>query len=114
MTKLIAPCGLDCTACDAYIATQANDMVKLTAMAEHAKKEYGMDITPEATMCDGCTSDSVRKIGYCKECKVLACARGKNMANCAVCPDYGCEIITAFTAIAPKAKEALEKLRNQC
>ena len=32
--QLLAYCGIDCSACPAYIATQANDIDRLTALAQ--------------------------------------------------------------------------------
>ena len=46
MEKMIAYCGLVCTDCEAYIATQANDLAALEKMAARAREESGM---PDAT-----------------------------------------------------------------
>ncbi len=112
MEPMIAYCGLACTDCEAYLATQANDLEALERMAARAREEYGMvHATLESTMCDGCLSNSERLSGYCAECGVRACAMSKGLANCAHCPDYGCEIVEAFWGMAPQSRTTLNGIR---
>lgn len=109
---MIAYCGLICADCEAYIATQANDLVTLERLAARARKEFGLaDITAEATMCDGCRSNSERKCGYCAQCQVRACAVGRDMINCAHCDNYGCQTLEAFFAMATEARATLDGIR---
>lgn len=112
MAKMIAYCGLICTDCEAYVATQANDLVTLEKLAARAREEFGMpDVTVEATMCDGCLSNSERMCGYCTQCQVRACAVGRGAVNCAHCDDYGCETLESFFAMAGEAQATLEGIR---
>jgi hypothetical protein len=111
MTTLIAPCGLDCGKCDAYVATQANDTVALERIAEKWRVEYhSPEIIVANLLCDGCMVGG-RTIGYCQECKIRACAEAHGVENCATCPDYTCETLVNFHAQAPQAKANLEALR---
>jgi Protein of unknown function (DUF3795) len=111
MTTLIAACGLDCAQCDAYIATQADDLAALAVVAEKWIKEYNAPgLTAENVQCDGCMLEG-RKIGHCSECQIRLCALERGMANCAVCPDYACEKLTGFLAAVPQAKANLEAMR---
>ncbi len=107
---MIAKCGLDCTQCDAYIATINNDIEALQKMADAAKEQFNIEFTAEQGRCTGCSSDGV-KIGYTEQCEVRKCAVEKGVENCAFCGDFGCETITAFLENAPKAKANLEKIR---
>ncbi len=112
MSTLIAFCGLNCAECDAYKATQANDVAFMQRLVEQWRVEYNspnMDLS--AVTCDGCTSTG-RRGGYCSECPVRACAVEHGVVNCAACPDYGCEKLTSFHAMAPQAKQNLEALRG--
>lgn len=112
MDKMIAYCGLVCTNCEAYVATQANDMATLERMAKKAREEYGMsDATAEATMCDGCLSNSDRMCGHCAQCQIRACAVGRGMVNCAHCTDYTCEKLENFFGMAPDARTTLDGIR---
>ena len=96
MDKMIAPCGLDCIECPAYVATQENDTGALQKMAAEASAQFGVELTTDDVKCDGCMSDG-RKIGYCDECEIRACVIDRDLPNCAHCPDYGCTVMTAFT-----------------
>jgi hypothetical protein len=111
MTTLIAACGLDCARCDSYIATQANDMAALAAVAEKWTREYNAPgLTAENVQCDGCMIEG-RKIGHCSECGIRLCALERDLVNCAVCPDYACEKLQGFLADVPHAKANLEAIR---
>jgi hypothetical protein len=111
MTTLIAACGLDCAQCEAYVATQANDLVALERVAEKWTKEFNAPgLTVVNIQCDGCMTEG-RKIGHCAECKMRLCAIERGLANCAVCPDYACEQLTAFFQMVPQAKANLDALR---
>ena len=110
--KMIAYCGLVCTECPAYIATQADDMERLERVAAQWSEEFNAPITTAFCLCDGCLSDSERLCGHCAECEIRACAIGRGVINCAHCNDYGCEKITGFFALAPDAKTTLEEIRQ--
>lgn len=112
MAQMIAYCGLICTDCEAYIATQANDLVALERMAARAREEFNMpDATVEETMCDGCLSNSDRLCGFCHQCQVRACALDRDVVNCAYCDDYGCDTLQAFWQMAPEARTTLDGIR---
>jgi len=44
---MIACCGLDCSKCEAYLATQEEDDVKRTKVAKEWSVRYNADIKPE-------------------------------------------------------------------
>ena len=112
MDKMIATCGLVCTDCEAYVATQANDLVTLERMAAKAREEFNMpDITVESAMCDGCLSNGERLCGYCFECQVRACGMERGMVNCAHCDDYACDKLEAFFGMASNARTTLDNIR---
>jgi predicted nucleic acid binding AN1-type Zn finger protein len=112
MATLIAACGLDCAKCDAYIATQANDQTALEKLVEKWRVEFNApNLTVATVLCDGCMSGG-RTIGYCAECKIRLCAVERGLENCAACPDYGCEKLTAFWPNALQAKANLEAIHK--
>jgi len=111
MTTLVGACGLDCARCDAYIATQANDLVALAAVVEKWTVEYNAPgLTVDNVQCDGCMEEG-RKIGHCGECQYRLCALERGLANCAACSDYACEKLQGFLAAVPQAKANLEAIR---
>lgn len=113
MEKMIAYCGLVCTECEAYLATQANDLAKLEELAERARREYGSaDATVEGWLCDGCLSTSERKCRYCAVCAIRACGEERGLANCAHCADYAtCDKLDGFISGIPQARALLESIR---
>jgi hypothetical protein len=109
---MIAYCGLTCTECPAYIATQADDRAGLERVAAQWRAEFNApDITIESIMCDGCLGTAGRKCGHCAECEMRACAMALNLANCAHCADYACEKLEGFFAFAIDARATLDGIR---
>ncbi len=110
--NMIAYCGLDCAACDGYLATQANDPQALERVAALWRVQHNApNMTPEYCICDGCHSTTGRLSGHCPECDIRTCAIERSVANCAHCPDYGCARITRFMGFVPQAKATLEAIR---
>jgi hypothetical protein len=112
MEKMVAYCGLVCTNCLAYIATQKNDMEALKRVADQWSKEFNASLTAENCLCDGCLATTGRQIGHCGECEIRSCAVEKRVRNCAHCSDYACEKLEGFLGAAPEAKETLEEIRR--
>jgi hypothetical protein len=113
MDKMIAYCGIVCTECPAFIATQQNDDAKRKQVAETWSKQYKMTVKAEDINCDGCTSGGKRLLNYCSICEIRKCGQGKGVKNCAYCDEYACEKLTRFHAMAPQAKASLEKIRKK-
>jgi hypothetical protein len=113
MAQMIAFCGLICTDCPGYIATQAGDWAALEKLAEKARVDFNSpDATAASSLCDGCLSISDRKCAYCAECSIRACAFSRGVANCGACPDYGCEKISGFLNMVPEAKATLDSIHS--
>ena len=113
MDKIIAYCGLVCSDCPAYIATQADDRAALEQVAARWREEFNApDITVESVICDGCVTADGRHCSYWFECKIRACGTERNVANCAYCDDYVCEKLEGFFGFAPEARATLEEIRQ--
>lgn len=65
--ELIAPCGINCGVCYAFLRTK--------------------------NKCDGCLVDSDRKIGHCSKCGIKNCAEHDDLefTYCFECPKYPCK-----------------------
>lgn len=114
MYEMISYCGLDCSACPAYRATQADDMEELARVAEEWSKQFGMEITPESIVCDSCKKgEDTRRSGYCAICKVRSCAVEKGVATCAHCEEYVCEILQGCPGFHAEGKANLDKIREE-
>lgn len=114
MDNIIAYCGLVCSECDAYVATQANDIETLQRLAQHAREAYGVaDATAKTTMCDGCLGEHEHQIGYCASCEIRACAIERGFANCAHCSAYdGCQRLNGFLDQVIEARAVLEEIHQ--
>ena len=104
-------CGLDCSQCPAYIATQSNDIPKLTSLAAE-----WFDGSTDYTiiLCDGCRSnlDDSHIMKWCSECPTRNCAMNRGLENCAYCDDYGCEKLLMVFEQSPDAKTTLDRIRS--
>jgi len=112
MEELISICGINCSECDGYIATQENDDGKRAKTAVMWSKMYNADIKPFDINCDGCTVKSDRHIGHWETCAMRTCAVERGLVNCAHCDDYVCDKLEGFFKFAPEAKIALDSIRE--
>lgn len=107
---MIACCGLNCSECNAYVATQENDDRKRDETARQWSKMFRADIKAEQINCNGCKSQGA-KFFYCNTCEIRKCCLDKGVENCAACADYICETLSGFIKFAPEAGITLENLR---
>jgi hypothetical protein len=113
MDRIVAYCGLVCTDCPAYVATQADDRAALERVAAQWREEYNApNITVESVICDGCLTDEGRKCSHCAECEIRACGVARGVVNCAHCADYACEKLEGFFGFAPDARAVLDGIRQ--
>ena len=110
--RMIAYCGIVCTDCPAYIATQANDREALEKVAAQWSEEYHAMLTADDCACDGCLATTDRHMTHCGECKIRACAVERKVRNCAHCADYPCDELKGFFSFVPDAKATLEQIRR--
>ncbi|MDM8159833.1 DUF3795 domain-containing protein [Labilibaculum sp. K2S] len=85
----IAYCGVNCSTCPAYVATQKdqdNVRIKIAKLWSDQENQYdACEIT-----CKGCHEPWGKKFRHCAECQVRACARKKFYSTCAECSEYPC------------------------
>jgi hypothetical protein len=112
MKEIIAYCGLTCSECPAFIATQNDDAEELERVAEMWSKEYQSDIKPDDVVCEGCLPGQTRYCSHCSQCEIRACGIVRGVMNCAYCDDYGCDKLTGFFQSVPPAKEKLDSIRS--
>ncbi|MEN6369994.1 MAG: DUF3795 domain-containing protein [Thermotogota bacterium] len=111
--RMVAYCGIVCTECDAFIATQAGDREALEQMAKRASEELGIPMTADDGMCDGCLATTGRQIGYCAQCAIRACAAENLVENCAHCSDYPCLKIEGFAKPGSKHRATLDAIHGK-
>jgi len=112
MEKMIAYCGIVCSECGAFIATQTDDDAKRKETAEIWSKKYNHDFKPEEINCDGCLTTTGRVIGYCNVCEIRKCGQEKGVVNCAYCADYACDKLDQFFKMVPENKTTLDEIRK--
>jgi hypothetical protein len=113
MKSMIAYCGINCSECPAYIATQTNDDNERKRVAEMWAKQYNPNLTAKDINCDGCTTSSIRVFSWCNECPIRKCGNEKSVNNCAYCVEYAaCDKLATFFKMAPKAKDTLDTIRK--
>jgi hypothetical protein len=109
---MIAFCGLSCTDCAAFIATQKNNDNERKRVAELWSKLYRAGTESGDINCDGCLSEGRRLWVRCSDCPIRKCGLEKHIKNCAYCDDYACEKLDKFFDMTPVAKSNLEKIRK--
>lgn len=107
MDTMVAACGLICTKCPAYIATQKDDDQERAKVAEDWSK-WGDRLKPEDINCDGCIETEKRLFRFCTMCGVRKCAIDKGLENCAHCDDYSCQKLDDLL----KSMDALDAKKN--
>ena len=110
MSKLIACCGLDCSKCDARIATMNDDDVLRDKVAKLWSELNGVEITREMINCDGCNVDGL-KTPFCESmCEIRKCALDKGFVTCGECDSF--ETCEKLSMITENNGEALNNLRE--
>ncbi len=113
MNLAIASCGLDCTKCNAYIASMTNDDALRIKTAEIWTKEFNFPFKAEEIDCHGCHATDGVQIGHCSQCGIRACAYGKGYKTCAECAEFsGCAKLEEFVSKVPGTRENLVSLRG--
>jgi hypothetical protein len=113
MNQMTSMCGLICSDCDAFIATQNNDDEKRSEVAKGWSEQYKAEIKPEDINCDGCISDSDCHFMHCQVCEIRKCGKEKGIVNCAHCDEYACEKLEEFFKMVPDAKKHLDTINSE-
>ncbi len=113
MERIVAACGLICTECPAYIATQEDNDQKRAKVAEDWSK-WGEKLKLGDINCDGCVGTAKRLFRFCNTCEVRKCVLDKGLENCAYCENYSCQKLDDLlkSENAPNAKKNLDDIRK--
>jgi hypothetical protein len=112
MAKMLSMCGLDCAACPAFIAHKTNDQALREKTAGEWSQQFHVDLKPADINCVGCVKIQGVHIGHCGACEIRKCGLGRQVKNCGLCGDFGCETISKFLASVPPAKANLDEVRR--
>ena len=87
MNEYIAYCGLDCTKCEAFIATKNNDDKLREAVAKKWSELNNVQITKDMINCEGCRQNGL-KTPFCESlCEIRKCAMKNKFETCGNCKD---------------------------
>lgn len=112
MNKKIAYCGLSCSDCPVFIATQSDDQQERNKIAELWSKDYGFKLKTEDINCDGCLETEGRLFKHCKVCDVRECGQKRNVDNCAYCSEFPCKKLDYILKAVPAAKKTLQRIKE--
>jgi hypothetical protein len=112
MSKMISYCGIDCSKCESYLATQADSDIDRKKIALKCRLQFNVDLEPEQINCTGCKSDGVKCAFATTLCEIRKCNIRKSQPYCAVCREYKCAKLEKIIASAPAIGEALTALRT--
>ena len=112
MKRMIGYCGIVCSDCPVFMATRMDSDAERRRVAELFTKQYGQEYKPEDINCDGCVSDGPRIFSYCNVCEIRRCGRERKVKNCAYCPQYPCERLSALFGEYPRARNTLDRIRR--
>lgn len=110
MKKEIAFCGIDCSTCEAHIATLKNDNEMRKEVAQKWCKLNNTDlITPESINCMGCRNEGVKYYFCSHMCQIKKCCADKGYETCGNCPEMEhCEKLRPLHEFDPSTKENLK------
>ncbi len=109
---MIAFCGIECTACPAYIATRNNDPEGREKISRRWSLDFKLKLTSEDVLCDGCLHLGKRLCSHCMVCKIRKCAIKKKVKNCAYCREFPCGELQTFWEAVPDARVRLDDIRR--
>jgi hypothetical protein len=109
MDRIIGCCGIECSSCDAYVATRNNDDELRKKTAENWSSMFNADIRAEDINCLGCGSEVL--FSHCHECDIRKCNIDRSQQNCSTCSDYACERLQGFFKMVPDARNVLDSIR---
>ncbi len=109
---MIAYCGLDCSTCIGYLATQSGDENEMKKVAEIWSAQHNATVLPEHVICDGCKAGKRKSFHCSNSCTINKCCMKKGHESCIECSDFACDSENFILDNVPEAKGNLESLRK--
>jgi len=110
LEDIIAYCGINCSKCPAYVATQNNDIKAIKELSKKWSTET-MIFKPKDIYCDGCNAET-RIFYWCTQCNIRICCKEKEIENCAYCDKFVCDTLKNSYERNPEAKQTLDNIRK--
>jgi len=111
MERIVAMCGIVCSECGAYLATQADDLEAKLKVLEQWKVEYNApSLDLSAVTCDGCSAVGGRQSSaHLPVCDTRKCVIEHAVPNCGHCPEYICAKLEPWYQVVPDARQVLDE-----
>ena len=109
---IVGYCGLICTECAAYRATQEDNNNKRKEVAHYWNTQYKFELKYEDINCDGCLQTGKRLMKYCSSCEVRRCGLQRDIINCAYCGEYPCQKLTSMAWFNTESKPTLDQIQE--
>ena len=107
---MIAFCGLDCSACEAYKATVADDDNLREKVAKEWSELNHVTITPDMINCAGCRADGPKTVFCASLCQIRQCALKKGFSTCGDCEVMDrCDKVAMIHKTNRQARENLKR-----
>lgn len=110
---IISCCGMMCSECPVYMATQKDD----ETMKRYLAHEYSMGgqvFYPKDIVCHGCHTVSGDHNKFCKGCEIRQCCKDKKIKLCAECKSYPCEKVLAYVPEGTEHRNRLDEMHKAC
>ena len=111
--RIVGVCGIICSDCRAFIATQKNDRELKKEVAKSWSTEQE-SVTPEDINCEGCFASGERLLKFSEACAVRCCGRARKVENCAHCDEFPCVKLSDFwkSMGTTEQRTTLEEIRK--
>jgi hypothetical protein len=108
---MIAYCGIICTDCRAYTATQKGEQRELSQLAKEWSSE-GYHLSAEDCLCEGCIGEG-RLASFARQCEIRRCAVARGVKTCGHCSDYPCDSLQETFQRSPHARAVLDEIAQK-
>ncbi len=106
----LSVCGLNCNECDMYKASHGDEKCR-EEIAEWFKKKRNMTLKVEQIRCEGCRGPI--EDNWSSDCKMMKCAKEKNLDFCFQCEDFPCATVNDFASDgAAHHKRTVENMKR--
>ena len=111
--RIVGFCGIVCSDCGAFIATQRND----TELKKEVARSWSTEeekVTPEDISCQGCSATGESLMRFAEACTVRRCGYDRKVENCAHCDEFPCVTLTGLWKSMGTTEEraTLEEIRK--
>lgn len=110
MGRILGMCGIVCSECGAYLATQADDLEAKQRVIEQWRVEFNAPgIGIDHVTCDGCMEGGRQSIGHLPVCGIRKCGIEHGVSNCGQCPEYVCAELEKWFGVVPETRAVLDE-----